>query len=800
MNDIPYLRLKRTVAVLLLAALGFVAHYTYKSQKNSLAGFEPSQIKDDREQKIQALLELLKLEPNDFKTHGELAKIYFSFEDFSGAESHALKAIAIGEKQGASKDFLAEQYLLLSKIYQAQGKNDLALEYAEKAQEINPTKTAPLKRTGQVFEALKKNSKARLAYLRALKLDENDPETYSLLANQEFKKGNKKEALEWLKMGVRKNPTNATAFRNLARGYARTKQNEKAREAYEQALKLAPKDAALRYEYAKFLKKIGDEKGYMQELRRAHEVDPKNSKIAEAMGDAELQGGNKKRALELYRDALKGDGRNASLREKYTNLYDSMKEVKSTSVGGNSNSSEKTGGQSEANSGNSNGNTASGGGGSESSANSGGKEASESTEGGSKNNETKDKENRIDEAKNNNAQSGDTKGQGGDADFEAGKKALADKDLAAAEAHFRKALEKNPNHSRAHYQLGKVLYQGQKFNQAAAHFKKAVDADEKFAPAQYSYALALDKQGKHAEALDAYKKAALIDPKLSQAHFNSAIIHKKNKRYDEALAELAKSGEGNEVEYQRGEIQLKQKNYDAAKESFGKVLNQNPQHYEAAFNLALAHHKLKDPAGADRVLAKVIRDDSPADLNYTYGKLLEESGEIAGAEKQYRASTQKDPKYFKGWLNLGRINAARGAYDQAEAAYRQALQIDSNSYDASLNLANTLFKQKKFQAAAEYFETARKHEASREIIMPLGQSYEESGQNDKAAKVYSDFIAANAKDRIALERLGYLYYRKIKNKEKALEQFQKLLKYYPDSEKASEYKGIIQLIEKSKNE
>jgi tetratricopeptide (TPR) repeat protein len=61
-------------------------------------------------------------------------------------------------------------------------------------------------------------------------------------------------------------------------------------------------------------------------------------------------------------------------------------------------------------------------------------------------------------------------------------------------------------------------------------------------------------------------------------------------------------------------------------------------------------------------------------------------------------------------------------------------------------------------------------------------------------------LKENPRDRTVLERLGYLYYRKTKEKEKALEQFNKLLKYYPDSEKAQEYKGMVQLIEKQKSE
>ncbi len=829
MRDIPHKTLKTTLAILMLAGLLGGSYLVLKGQ-NPLKGFEPSSIKDDREVKIQSLLELLKLEPEDYKTHGELAKLYFSLEDYRNAEKHALQAIDLGKKHNATKEFLAEQYILLSKIYQALGDNAKALEYAEKAAESDPTKTAPLKRKGQVFEALKKNDKARLAYLKAMELDEKDPETYALLANQEFKKGNKKAALEWLKMGVRRNPSSATAFRNLARGYVRVKDYDKAKEAYQRALALDPNNGALRYEYAKLLKKLGDNDGYLAELKKAYAADPKNPKILAALGDAELAAGNKKRALELYREALKGDGRNAELRAKYNSLYN---ELASAGKGGpgKGDGSNGTGGPGSASgdgSGKNAGNKGEGGPGN-------GTSGSGTGDTGSGNNAANgvDKVESLDSGKGagSSAQPTLSSSKG---DIEAGKKAFAEKDYVAAESAFKKALEKDPNnsdarfflartldaqgkkeaamaeyrrllekepdHAKANYYLGRLLYQAQKYSDAERHFKKSVAADAKFAPAQYSLGLAQEKQGKNSDALSSYKKSAETDGSLTQAHFNSAIILKKNKKYDEALAELGKAGGGSDVEYQKGEILLKQKKYAEAKDALSKVLAEKPQHYEAAFNLALAYHKLGDPAGADRVLAKVIREDSPADLHYTYGKLLEDAGESASAEKQYRTSVQKDPRYFKGWLNLGRISAAAQKYDQAENAYRQAAALEPGSYEANYNLANTLFKQKKHQSAIEYFEAAKRQENTRDVVMPLAASYEESGQHEKAAKAYAEYLQENPKDRVTLERLGYLYYRKIKNKDKALEQFNKLLKYYPDSDKTQEYKGMVQLIEKQKAE
>ncbi|MFZ5627539.1 MAG: tetratricopeptide repeat protein [Spirochaetota bacterium] len=820
MTRIPYRPQKAILGGALLLILSGAAYFSLH-QTDPLRGFDPAGIVDERDARVQSLLELLKLDNEDYRTQAELAKLYFELGELDNAERHALAAVAIGRRKNADREFMTNQFLLLSKIYQAKGDQQKALEYASRAAESDPTKTAPLKRKGQVFEAQRKNDKARLEYLKALKLDEKDPETYALLAAQEFKKGNRKAAMEWLKMGVRRNPTNAIAFRNLARGYVRTGELQKGREAYERALALDPNNAGTRHEYAKLLKKMGERDRYVAELRKAHNSDPKNPKILADLGDVELAAGNKRAALAYYRDALSRDGKNTKLREKYNALYNEMlaeqgKKSSGPAVAAGSNGA-----------GTGNGSTAAGSGNADAA---GSGNAAGKPDGGAataKNQEPPDTG--LSGGKPNEPAS-----QGITKELEAGKKAFAEKDFGGAEDYFRRALEKapdsqearfflarsldaqgkkdaamaeyrkvlakEPEHAKANYYLGRLLYQAQKFGEAERAFQKSVNSDGQFAPARYSLALAQEKQGKNNEALAAYRKAAETDSSLTQAHFNSAILLKKNKRYDEALAELAKSGKGSEVEYQRGEIFLKQKKYAESKEAFGRVLSEKPQHYEAAFNLALAHHKLGDPAGADKVLSRVIRDDSPADLHYTYGKLLEESGETAGAEKQYRISVQKDARYFKGWLNLGRVTSQGQKFDQAEHAYRQALLIEPASYEANFNLANALFKQKKYQTAIEYFENARRNDANREVVLPLASSYENTSQPEKAAKVYNDFLRENPKDRVVLERLGYLYYRKTKEKDKALEQFNKLLKYYPDSEKAQEYKGMVQLIEKQKGE
>ena len=60
------------------------------------------------------------------------------------------------------------------------------------------------------------------------------------------------------------------------------------------------------------------------------------------------------------------------------------------------------------------------------------------------------------------------------------------------------------------------------------------------------------------------------------------------------------------------------------------------------------------------------------------------------AVKEFSAAAQLDPHFFEAQMNLAAINLSFRGYDKAEAAYRKALEMHPNDYDAHLGLALAL--------------------------------------------------------------------------------------------------------------
>lgn len=88
----------------------------------------------------------------------------------------------------------------------------------------------------------------------------------------------------------------------------------------------------------------------------------------------------------------------------------------------------------------------------------------------------------------------------------------------------------------------------------------------------------------------------------------------------------------------------------------------------------------------------------------------------------------------KAWIEIGRANEERdGNVEEAEKAYREAIKIDTNSWQAWKRLANVLLMQKKYtearQAAASAVQLNPPPEARKQLDQIIQQAG--AGQGDE---------------------------------------------------------------------
>jgi tetratricopeptide (TPR) repeat protein len=78
---------------------------------------------------------------------------------------------------------------------------------------------------------------------------------------------------------------------------------------------------------------------------------------------------------------------------------------------------------------------------------------------------------------------------------------------------------------------------------------------------------------------------------------------------------------------------------------------------------------------------------------------LEDEGKVADAAAQYRALSKSHADSPLVWTNYGNAEMQLGANEEAERAFRKALQLDPESRDAMNNLAWLLYQQKRLDEA-----------------------------------------------------------------------------------------------------
>jgi Tfp pilus assembly protein PilF len=79
----------------------------------------------------------------------------------------------------------------------------------------------------------------------------------------------------------------------------------------------------------------------------------------------------------------------------------------------------------------------------------------------------------------------------------------------------------------------------------------------------------------------------------------------------------------------------------------------------------------------------------PAEHN-DLGVAYQAQGQLALAEREFKAAVRLDPHDARAWLNLGNVSAAQDRWARATSRFRRSLREDPRSADAMNNLAFAL--------------------------------------------------------------------------------------------------------------
>jgi tetratricopeptide (TPR) repeat protein len=91
------------------------------------------------------------------------------------------------------------------------------------------------------------------------------------------------------------------------------------------------------------------------------------------------------------------------------------------------------------------------------------------------------------------------------------------------------------------------------------------------------------------------------------------------------------------------------------------------------------------------VCSQAIRKNAQyAPIHNTAGLIQNELGLVNGAVGEFGTASKLDPKFFEAQMNYAAVNLSFRGFEQAQGAYKKAIDLRPNDYDAHLGLALAL--------------------------------------------------------------------------------------------------------------
>jgi superkiller protein 3 len=214
---------------------------------------------------------------------------------------------------------------------------------------------------------------------------------------------------------------------------------------------------------------------------------------------------------------------------------------------------------------------------------------------------------------------------------------------------------------------------------------------------------ALERLGALDAAIDAYRRALAERPADSRAS-------------DRLILTLVKAGKGPEaVERARARVAaapgdparlftlglaLAEQDVAAAISTFRGVLEIDPRHTLARYNLALVLKRVDRQGEAAAELRRSLEIEPRAEASYALGVIQWHLGDADAASASMRTAISLQPRYADAHYTLGAILRARREWKAAAAALRRAIDLRPDLWGARYTLARVLEEAGEAEAAA----------------------------------------------------------------------------------------------------
>jgi len=307
-------------------------------------------------------------------------------------------------------------------------------------------------------------------------------------------------------------------------------------------------------------------------------------------------------------------------------------------------------------------------------------------------------------------------------------------------------------------------------------------------------------------ALDAYRKTLRIDPRAKGFYkrYEELVLQKGNEKETVGVINGAiNAGEADARSYiVLGDIYKKQKQYAGAIKMYQEALKTDAKNVAVMTSLAQCQAEAGETANAIVTYEQVTMLNADATHEFReLGDLQKKAGKTEQAMESYKKYLKKTPSDEQVAKTVGLYEHGRKNCTEAVKYLEMVKDPARQDIDFLVAAGECYFGQKDYQKAADHLGRAYGQKPSvavqKRILKSLGESYEKTGKDDRAAEAYEAYTAIpDVRDADAAYLKAYL--REKKDPASAVKAYESNAKLYPKDYRNFLRLGLINAGDKTK--
>ena len=330
----------------------------------------------------------------------------------------------------------------------------------------------------------------------------------------------------------------------------------------------------------------------------------------------------------------------------------------------------------------------------------------------------------------------------------------------------RTVLEKSraiaPNEVKTLLALAALEERDNRSDQAKHYYQAVVDIEPTSLEAMIGLAQLASAAGDDAEAASYLDRAREQHPEEVPMRLTLAIRHFNDGRYREARAlarEIARIGSDSPlVNRSIGRILLDTGALEEAQAQFELANRLAPESVEIMIGLAQSLIARGDPQRAYDVLQRALTLE-PESIGANSVMTLAELrlGLVENATARSAKLRSREPDHVSALVVEGEVHYALGDYDKAATAFQSATRKGAGERAAIREFQARVVRQSDPDPTRPLLDWIAEHPDDVRAKSRLAQYYGETGESDKAVRLYQELLKTNANDPVILNNLAWEY-------------------------------------------